>query len=167
MHSRWLSGADSRLMKVVRIAKWLLLVVVALFLLAQIVRPARTNPTVSSSLSIENQVAVDTNVVATLRRSCFDCHSNETVWPWYSNVAPVSWFVINHVSEGRRHLNFSEWGNYSETKKRERLNDICTQVKEHEMPLSSYTPLHPGSSLTEQDIQSLCAWTNAQRNGVK
>jgi heme-binding protein len=154
-------------MKVVRVGKWILVAGAALLLLSQVVRPARTNPPIDRSHSIENQMTIDLPVASTLRRSCFDCHSNETVWPWYSNVAPVSWFVINHVNEGRRHLNFSEWGSYNENKKREKLNDICAQVKGHEMPLSSYTPLHPASRLTDEDVAALCTWASAQHNAIK
>jgi hypothetical protein len=77
-------------------------------------------------------------------------------------VAPVSWFVIDHVNEGRRHLNLSEWGTLSKREQGEMLDEMCKEVKSGEMPLSSYTPLHPGSKLSTQDISVLCNWANAE-----
>lgn len=85
-----------------------------------------------------------------MHRACFDCHSNETVWPWYSNIAPVSWLVQRDVNGGRRHLNFSEW----ETPQRH-ANDVAEQVKEGEMPPWFYLPMHPGARLTSTEKQAL------------
>ncbi|MFN2517088.1 MAG: heme-binding domain-containing protein, partial [Pyrinomonadaceae bacterium] len=87
--------------------------------------------------------------------------------PWYSNIAPVSWFVIGDVNEGRTQLNFSEWGTYEQDKQSGRLRDICEQVEDGIMPLSSYTPLHPGSKLSSDDVRVLCEWTNAERARIK
>lgn len=81
----------------------------ALLVVAQFIRPARTNPVSAPGHALEDVVAVPPAVEAVLTRSCGDCHSDRTRWPWYSQVAPVSWFVINHVQEGRRHMNLSEW----------------------------------------------------------
>lgn len=146
-----------------RILKWVFVLGILLVVVAQFVRPAKTNPTTDPSLSVENQTKLDPKVSSILTRSCFDCHSNKSVWPWYSNVAPVSWFVINHVSEGRRQLNFSEWGQYDQIRRQKKLKEICDQVKAHEMPLSSYTPLHPNSKLSEDDINTLCDWSIRER----
>ena len=85
-----------------------------------------------------------------MHRACFDCHSNETVWPWYSNIAPVSWLVQRDVNGGRRHLNFSEW----ETPQRH-AKDVAEQVKEGEMPPWFYLPMHPGARLTSTEKQAL------------
>lgn len=152
------------MLKVLRFVKWALLIAVVLILGAQVIRPARTNPSVDQALSIENQMKVEPQVESILERSCFDCHSDKTVWPWYSNVAPVSWFLINHVNEGRRHLNFSQWGQYDQNRRRARLREICDQVKAKEMPLSSYTPLHPKAKLTGTDIGTLCNWASRDPN---
>lgn len=88
---------------------------------------------------------------ALAKRACFDCHSNETVWPWYSNVAPVSWLVQKDVNDGRRHLNFSEWG----TRKHEKLDDLLEVVKEGEMPLKIYLVMHPEADFTAAEKQQL------------
>ena len=140
--------------------RWLLLVGVVLFALAQIVRPAKTNPQIDHALALEAQMQVDPKVSAILDRSCADCHSNKTRWPWYSHVAPVSWFVIDHVNHGRSHLNFSEWGSYDKPKQRNLLGGICELVREDGMPLASYLPLHPDAKLTAEDKKVICEWTS-------
>jgi hypothetical protein len=143
--------------------RWFFVIGVVLFAVAQFVGPAKTNPVEDPSLALESKVQIDSRVATILNRSCADCHSNRTRWPWYSNVAPVSWFVIGHVNEGRRDLNFSEWGTYDKRKQISRLNQICDLTKAGIMPLSSYTPLHPGSKLTADDVKTVCDWTNSQR----
>jgi hypothetical protein len=139
--------------------RWVSVIVFGLFLIIQFVRPAKTNPATDESLSLQSRVQVDPKVAAILDRSCADCHSNKTRWPWYSNVAPVSWFVIGHVNDGRRDLNFSEWGNDDQRRQSARLRQMCDLVSSGAMPLSSYTPLHPGSKLTAADMKTLCDWT--------
>ena len=146
-----------------KVLKWSLLVVTCLFVIAQFYRPAKTNPVIDQSQALEAHMQVEPRVAAILDRSCADCHSNKTRWPWYSNVAPVSWFVIDHVNEGRSNLNFSAWGSYSPREKREALNDICRETKSGSMPLSSYTPLHPASKLSGDDVKTLCEWANTER----
>lgn len=145
--------------RILRVGRWLLLIGVVLFVIAQFIRPAKTNPAIDQSQALESHVQVDPKVAAILDRSCADCHSNKTSWPWYSNVAPVSWFVIDHVNHGRSHLNFSEWGSYDKEQQHDLLQEICGEVKSGSMPLSSYTPLHPGSKLSSEDVTTICEWT--------
>jgi hypothetical protein len=149
--------------RALRVFRWSFLVVVVLFVAVQFVRPAKTNPSSEQSLSIENHTQVSPTVASIFDRSCNDCHSNKTRWPWYSNVAPVSWFVINHVNEGRSDMNLSEWGKLDRNRQRRRLEDICEMVESGEMPLSSYTPLHPGSKLTQADVKAICDWSTSER----
>ena len=146
-----------------KILKWVVIVVACLFVVAQFRRPARTNPPVDQAQTIEAHMQMTPQVASTLARSCNDCHSHNTVWPWYTNVAPVSWFITDHVNEGRRHLNFSEWGRGDQRQQRKKLEEICDEVKDGAMPLSSYTPLHPHSKLTPEDVKVLCDWTEAER----
>lgn len=135
----------------------------ALLVGIQLIRPARGNPPVDQSHTLEAVVLVPPRVESILQRSCNDCHSDLTSWPWYSNVAPVSWFVIDHVDEGRRHVNFSEWlrrdtknpGEYT----RERFQAMCKQVQTYDMPLTSYLLLHRAAKLSEGDIETICQWT--------
>jgi hypothetical protein len=151
-------------MKIVgKILKWLVIIVGVVFLVAQFKRPARTNPPVDQTQTLEAHTQMTSQVASVLSRSCNDCHSNNTTWPWYTNVAPVSWFIADHVEDGRRQLNFSEWGKGDERRKRKKLEEICDEVRDGAMPLSSYTPLHPQAKLTPEDIKTLCDWTEAER----
>jgi hypothetical protein len=149
-----------RSMRIWKRLRWVLLIILCLFAGAQVIRPAKTNPVAEPSLALESHMQVDPKVAQILDRSCADCHSNKTRWPWYANVAPVSWFVIDHVKEGRDNLNFSEWGKYDQRQQRGLLTQICREVRSGAMPLSSYTPMHAGSKLTSEDVATLCAWTN-------
>ncbi|HEX2974793.1 MAG TPA: heme-binding domain-containing protein [Bacteroidales bacterium] len=97
-------------------------------------------------------------VLSQLRKSCFDCHSNQTRYPWYSRVAPVSWFISGHIREGREHLNFSEWETLSKRKKIKQLEDTADQIKSGEMPLKSYLLLHRDARLTKDESSSLAEW---------
>src|SRR5216683_7428812 len=145
-----------------RISKWLVITLVVLFLAIQFVRPARTNPAVDESQTLFARTQMTPPVAAILDRSCRDCHSNKTVWPWYTNVAPVSWFIVDHVNEGRSNLNLSEWGRYDQRRQGKKLEQMCDEVKDGAMPLSSYTPLHPGSKPSPDDVKTLCDWTEAE-----
>ncbi|MDQ2855891.1 MAG: heme-binding domain-containing protein [Acidobacteriota bacterium] len=150
-------------MRVLKVLKWLVLVVVIVFVVIQFKRPARTNPPVNEAQTIYAQTQMTPQVSAILERSCRDCHSNKTVWPWYTNVSPISWFIVDHVNEGRRNLNISEWTQYDKNRQGRKLQQICDQVTDGSMPLSTYTPLHRGSKPSPEDVKTLCAWTEAER----
>ena len=130
---------------------------------AQFVRPERVNPPAVAGQSLEEHARVPPEVARVLERSCMDCHSNRTDWPWYSNVAPASWFVIDHVNHGRRHLNFSRWGQYTRRDRLSLLNQICTTTKGGSMPLGSYTLIHRSAQLTPRDWQTLCTWSGEEQ----
>ena len=95
---------------ILRVLKWIAIGLIVVFLGIQFVRPARTNPPVDESQTISARTQMTPEVAAILDRSCRDCHTHKTVWPWYTNVAPISWWLSNHVSDGRKDLNLSEWG---------------------------------------------------------
>ena len=142
--------------------KWLkriAFVLSALFVGIQFVRPPRTNPVSDPALALK----APPQVQAILDRSCRDCHSNDTRWPWYSNVAPVSWWLADHIRDGRKELSTSEWASYSARKKSRKLEEICEQVEEGEMPLPSYTWVHREAKLSEEDKRVLCAWAKSER----
>jgi len=149
--------------RLLRVLKWVLIIGVVCLVIAQFFGPAKTNPASDATQSIEARLQVTPQAAAIMDRSCNDCHSNKTRWPWYSNVAPVSWFVIDHVNEGRENINFSEWGKYSPRDSDSLLRQMCREVRAGVMPLSSYTPLHPGSKLSAEDVKTLCDWTEAER----
>jgi hypothetical protein len=147
---------------ILKLLKWVAIFLAILFVAAQFIRPAKTNPAVNETQTIQARTQMTPQVAAILGRSCRDCHSSKTEWPWYSNVAPVSWFVIGHVDEGRRAMNLSEWGRFDQRKQEKRLVQICDEVSDGGMPLSSYTPLHPSAKLTPADVKTLCDWTTAE-----
>lgn len=138
-------------------------IILMLFAGAQFMRPARINPPVIAGQSLEERAQLPTEVAGVLRRSCMDCHSNRTTWPWYSNVAPVSWFVTDHVNHGRRHLNFSTWGAYDRRETEGKLKAICKFSKEGWMPLDSYALIHRNAHLSPADVKTLCDWASAEQ----
>ena len=140
----------------VRWFKYLLLVGVVLLAAAQLVRPARTNPPIDSTQTLQAHTPEGGSTVSVINRACRDCHSNETSWPWYSNVAPVSWLIVHDVEEGRRAVNFSAWGAYPPDHRSKLLKDACKEVSEGEMPMSAYTFLHPEARLSAADVRAIC-----------
>jgi len=127
--------------------------VVVVLAAAQFVPLSRTNP------PVETEVPAPDGVREILRRSCYDCHSNETRWPWYAHVAPISWLVVHDVNHARKHMNFSTWNAYSEKKSAKHFEEIWENVEEGEMPLWYYLPLHPEARLSDADKQAIHAWT--------
>ena len=147
----------------IKVLKATSVLLVLIFAGAQFVRPERVNPPAAAGQSLEEQERVPDEVAVVLKRSCMDCHSNRTDWPWYSNVAPVSWFVTDHVKHGRRYLNFSRWGAYDRRDRIDHLNAICKTVKSGVMPLDSYTLIHRSAQLTPADVKTLCAWAGEEQ----
>ena len=130
----------------------LLIVGIVALIAMQFIPVDRSNPPVTSN--IPASAAVD----SVIRRACYDCHSNETVWPWYAHVAPVSFLVARDVHQGRRHLNFSTWGEYSTAKQSKLVREIWEQVSTGEMPMTIYLPMHPNARLSAQDKAVFEAW---------
>ena len=121
------------------------------------------NPPVDPANTIEARAhALTPPVEAILKRSCYDCHSSQTVWPWYGKVAPVGWLLSHDVKEGRREVNFSDWARYNPKRAAHKLGEICEQVGRGEMPLWYYRPMHPGAKLSAADTSAICAWTQAE-----
>jgi hypothetical protein len=136
--------------------RFVALALVFLFVGSQFIRPDRTNPPIDAASTFEAVAKPDAGFAAIVKRACYDCHSNQTVWPWYSQVAPVSWLVADDVKEGRAHLNFSEWGMLGPDAAKLRLQAICDEVKGGDMPLWQYRLNHPEARLSAEDVKSLC-----------
>jgi hypothetical protein len=151
--------------RVARILRKSALVLLILFFLAQFVRPARTNPATNPSASLITKAPRD--VAQIFDRSCRDCHSNDTRWPWYSNVAPVSWLLVYDVNHGREHFNTSEWTSIDPDDQDKLLGGVCSLTKRGRMPLKKYVPLHPGSKLSAADVATLCAWSEKMRDTIQ
>jgi cytochrome c551/c552 len=145
-----------------KILKWAGITLAVAFIVIQFIRPAKTNPPVDEASTLSARLQVTPEVEAILNRSCVDCHSHKTVWPWYSHVAPVSWYLTHDVNEGRRHWNVSNWPT-DPKRSAHRLEEMCEQVEKGEMPLAIYVTMHPTAKLTDADKKTLCDWANAER----
>ena len=139
------------------------MILAVIFLAAQFFRPNRMNPPIVDADTLEASTQVPDDVKAIITRSCADCHSNTTRYPWYSNISPGSWFMANHVADGRREMNFSEWNTYSARKKGKKLEEICEQLEGGKMPLPSYLWLHWDAKLSPDDSKTLCNWATSER----
>ncbi len=150
-----------------RILKIVVIVFVGAFIAAQFFRPDRTNPPIVQVETLEATTDVPDNVAQILKRSCKDCHSNQTIYPWYSNLTPFSWLLKNHIDEGRAELNFSVWNTYDAKKKSRKLDEICDQVSSGEMPHSQYLWIHRDAILSDDDKKLLCDWEQAEREKIR
>ena len=130
--------------------------------LMQFVRVERQNARIDEADTIEVQTRMPAQIAGIVHRACRDCHTEQTVWPWYSNGTPMLWLMVADVSAGREHMNFSKWGRYRVGEQIARLTAICEMVQKGKMPLWYYRPLHRSASLSGNDIAQLCAWTNSQ-----
>ena len=124
----------------------------------QFIRPEQINPRSDPTLAFEVTAKPSPKLASIIQRSCNDCHSNQTVWPWYSQIAPGSWLIARDVNKGRLHVNFSEWGRLSPEKEENRIDEICQETRGHSMPPLQYTLLHPGAKLSKDDIDTLCSF---------
>jgi len=143
--------------------KWLFVALVVSFALLQLTNPARTNPAVISDLMT---TSAPPQVAAMLHAACYDCHSSETRWPWYSHIAPMSWLIASDVKEGREHLNLSNWPN-DPKRAAKRLENMSDEIGSGEMPLKKYTRIHADARLTESQRKELTDWLDAEAARLK
>lgn len=132
------------------------------WLAAAFITPPPTNPAVVAAAGLESQPALPDDVRATVRTSCYDCHSDETRWPWYTTVFPVSLLIERDVEQGRGQVNFSRWTDYNEFDRADTLDEVCELAREGAMPLRHYRWLHPDASLSAAQVDALCAWTTRE-----
>jgi hypothetical protein len=145
--------------EVERVGRWVRVAVLTLLgalALAQVVPVDRSRP------PVESEVPAPPEVRAILKRSCYDCHSHETVWPWYGYVAPVSWLLAYDVREAREELNLSAWERYSPKKQTKKREEMWEEVEHGHMPLWYYLPLHPEARLSAEDRARLRAWATGK-----
>lgn len=139
------------------------LVLLIALVIAQFIPIDRSNPQTPESQSIYAKEKMPSTVRAVFGNSCSNCHSNETVWPWYSHVAPVSWMIASDVHEARRKMNFSEWGQYPASKREDKLEEICEQVTNGDMPDPKYLLIHRAARLGSAERDAVCQWTEDSR----
>ena len=144
--------------------KIIVVVLFVTFIAIQFYRPDQTAPPIVQAETLEASTQVPEAVEQILTRSCTDCHTNKTVYPWYAQIAPSSWFLANHISGGRRNMNFSIWNTYETNRKRRKLDQICEQITEKEMPLPSYLWIHWNAKLSDEDVKTLCDWADGEKS---
>lgn len=135
--------------------KKLLLGILIVFVAMQLFGIDTSNPEVIAEQDFINITKPSDEVTKLLKTACYDCHSNETVYPWYSQIAPISWWTKHHVDEGKEHLNFSVWGTYSEKRANHKLDECAEEVEEGKMPLDSYTWMHSDAKLSTEQKEQL------------
>jgi hypothetical protein len=133
-----------------------LIIIGVLIVGIQFIPVDRSNPEVLAEINAPE------NVKNILARSCYDCHSNQTNWPWYSYVAPVSWLIAGDVKDGRRHLNFSEWESLNAAEKKKAMEEIWQEIDDGEMPLGIYTLIHSEALISAADMNVLSKWTQVK-----
>lgn len=149
-------------------AKWLLTGWLLIFAAIQFIGPARTNPPVVASHTIQSQLRIPPNAADVLKRACMDCHSHETRWPWYSRAAPVRWWVVDDVNRGRAAINLSEWTTQNPRGLSElALAAMAGQVRRGSMPLASYKALHPEARLSPAEVEAFYDWARAEAQRLK
>ena len=162
-----------------KIIKKILSIGLIIFLLMQIYQPAQNigfeqdiNANFTKVYNVPKNVEIilrtscndyHRNIIET---SCADCHSNYTKYPWYSEIAPASWYLAQHVKEGKENLNFNEWGNYSKRKQNNKLDRIIKQIKSNEMPLNSYTLIHKNAILTPAQKKEIINWISQLKDSL-
>lgn len=146
-----------------KILKILAILIVTAFIVIQFFRIDKSAPAIVPGETLEAAVSVPPDISLILGRSCADCHSYSTIYPWYVNIQPVAWFMKNHIDDGRRHLNLSIFNTYAPKKKAKKLEEICEQVQSKEMPLPSYLWIHYDAALQESEIKALCDWADQER----
>ena len=150
-----------------KIIKKILFIGLIIFLLMQLYQPAR-------NISFEQDITgnftkvynVPKNVEIILRTSCYDCHSNNTYYPWYSYIQPARFFMERHIKEGKEELNFNEFGNYSKRRQNSKLKAISKEIESNEMPLSSYTLIHKNAILTASQKKEVLDWINKIEDSI-
>jgi hypothetical protein len=147
--------------------KKIIYALIALIVLIQFIRPKRNVSEGIAAQDITQHYAVSDSVVTVLKRSCYDCHSNNTVYPWYTNIQPVGWWMQMHVNDGKEEINFSEFGSYQPKKQAHKLKETTKEVKEEGMPLDSYLWIHKDARLTESEKLIVTNWATSLEKQIR
>jgi hypothetical protein len=134
------------------------MIIIAGLVIMQFFRPERNTGELRQANDILVALRVPDSLSVILENSCFDCHSNHTRYPWYSQIAPVSWYLARHIRHGRDQLNLSEFGQLEKSRKIGALSDICEMVEAGSMPLKSYLIIHRDARISEKEAEAICDW---------
>lgn len=144
-----------------KILKYFLIIALAAFIIIQFIRPNKNEGGYESVMAFENETKPSVQVATILKEQCYDCHSNQTQYPWYSEITPASYWLADHIKDGKKHFNVSAWSEYSVKKKDHKLEELIEMVEEGEMPLDSYTWIH--GKLEDDDKKLLLQWASLVR----
>jgi Haem-binding domain len=153
-------------MKLKRLSKRILLGLGAIFVALQFI-PAHLDPPIASGRDLLSTNAPPPEISQMIQGACYDCHSDQTQWPWYNRVAPVSWWIGSHVNSGRKRLNFSAWPHDDPSKAARKLSHISDEVSAGSMPLPSYTWMHPAARLTAAQREQLSKWAEQEAERLR
>jgi len=146
-----------------KLLKKVLLALLLILVIMQFFRPDKNTTQGDHTIDLIAETDPPAEVKTILEQSCYDCHSNNTVYPWYNNVAPISFWLADHIKDGKKHLNFSEWNSYDSKKKDHKLEEVEEMVSEGEMPLNEYTWTHEEAKLTEEQRNAIVTWAKKTR----
>ena len=149
-----------------KIFKKILIGLLVVFLLIQFIQPAKNTGHGASNQDITRVVAIPTDVQTILKASCYDCHSNNTNYPWYSNVQPFGFWLAHHIKEGKAELNFNDFSSYSKRRQLSKLKAIAESIQDGSMPLSSYTLIHQSAKLSGDDKKIIMDWAGKAKDSL-
>jgi len=142
------------------------LLLLVVFIAIQFIQPARNKDGLMQAMNISTTIRVPEQVDALLKTACYDCHSNNTNYPWYAYVQPIGWILNNHIRNGKKQLNFDEFGSYSARRQQSKLKSIVSQVSDGSMPLPSYLWMHKNARLSKEDKELMIAWATQARDSI-
>lgn len=149
-----------------KVLKIIALFAIAAFAAIQFYRPNTLTAPIVRAETLEASAEMPEDIALILKRSCNDCHTNQTNYPWYAAVTPVNWLLADHIDEGRKEMNFSVWNTYSAKKKQRKFDEICDQVVSGEMPHYQYIWMHGDAKLSDDDQKALCDWARTEKSKV-
>jgi hypothetical protein len=142
------------------------LVILVVVIGIQFIQPARNKSGQVLPADISKIYSIPAPVQSVLKNACYDCHSNNTIYPWYSNIQPFGWWLASHIRRGKTELNFSEFGNYSSYKQRSKLFAVAKSIEDGTMPFSSYTLIHKNARLTKEQKGLIIDWANKIKDSL-
>ena len=140
--------------------KKIVLAVLLVFIAIQFIRPAKNSSNAVQQADMLTQFNVPDSVAGVLKTSCYDCHSNNTNYPWYANIQPAGWLLAKHIRDGKEELNFNEFASYSQRRQLSKLKSVQNSIKDGSMPLSSYTLIHSDAKLSDKNKALLINWAS-------
>ena len=145
--------------------KIVIIIVLAILLIIQLFKIDTTPTETDINMDYLITTQAPEEIKNIMEKSCYDCHSNKTSYPWYSKTAPISWMINNHIKEGRQHINFSEWGNYAQERQKHTQKECIEEIVKNKMPLKSYTMIHTDSKLSDESKETIIQWFKLQLSG--